>query len=111
MPLYEYQCEVCGNTTTALIFNAEEEESVRCHECRSCQLTRILSRCTTYKTEAQRLTEFDTRTERDETFYKDDRNVGLWAQKRVKELGMDLGSDFSEKLEQARSGKIPGMDE
>jgi hypothetical protein len=56
--------------------------------------------------ESQRLTEFDTRRPRDDSFYKDDRNVGLWAKKRVKELGVDLGSSFDETVEKARSGKI-----
>jgi len=111
MPLYEYQCKVCGNIITALILKPDEEAALKCEQCRSCQVARILSRCTAHKTEAQRLTEFEPRSTRDESFYEDDRNVGLWAQKRAKELGVDLGAGFNEKLEQARSGKIPGLND
>jgi len=42
----------------------------------------------------------------DESFYRDSRNVGLWAKKRAKEMGVDLGSQFEETVEKARSGKI-----
>ena len=39
-------------------------------------------------------------------FYKDSRNVGLWAKKRMKELGVDLGSKMDEIVEKGRTGKI-----
>jgi hypothetical protein len=58
------------------------------------------------KTESQRLAEFDTRKRPDDSFYKDERNVGLWAKKRVKELGVDLGHSLDETIEKARTGKI-----
>jgi hypothetical protein len=32
--------------------------------------------------------------------------VGLWAKKRVQELGVDLGPKFDEVVERARTGKI-----
>jgi hypothetical protein len=32
--------------------------------------------------------------------------VGLWAEKRVKELGVGLGPGFDETVEKARCGKI-----
>ena len=41
-----------------------------------------------------------------EEFYKDSRNVGLWAKKRAKEMGVDLGPKFDEIQESARTGKI-----
>jgi len=111
MPLYEYQCNVCGKIITALILKSEEENTVACDRCRSCQVSRILSPCTTHKTEAQRIDELNAGSRKDDRFYKDERNVGLWAQKRAKELGVDLGSGFNEKLEQARSGRMPDLND
>ena len=49
---------------------------------------------------------FDTSGPRDESYYKDSRNVGLWAKKRAKEMGVDLGPKFDETVEHARSGKL-----
>lgn len=106
MPLYEYQCKSCGQVTSALILKSGEEKKVRCEHCNDRRLSRILSRFTTHKPESQRIDEFDTRSPRGDEFYKDDRNIGLWAQKRSKELGVDLGTQFNNTLERARSGKI-----
>jgi hypothetical protein len=60
-----------------------------------------------HKTETQRVDEFDPAVPRDGSFYKDDRHVGLWAKKRLKQLGVDLGPKFDETVELARSGKFP----
>jgi hypothetical protein len=62
------------------------------------------------ESEAARLNDFDTNKPRGESFYRDSRNVGLWAKKRARELGVDLGSKFDETVEHARTGKlIKGM--
>lgn len=57
-------------------------------------------------TEASRLAEFDISKPRDESFYRDSRNVGLWAKKRAKQMGVDLGPQFEATVEKARSGKL-----
>ena len=58
------------------------------------------------QSETTRLNSFDTSKPRDESFYRDSRNVGLWARKRAREMGVDLGSKFEETVEQARTGKL-----
>jgi len=58
------------------------------------------------ETEASRLSNFDTGKPRDESFYRDSRNVGLWAKKRAQEMGVDLGSKFDDTVEKARTGKL-----
>jgi putative FmdB family regulatory protein len=106
MPIYEYLCESCRRVTSSLILKPEEEAAVRCSRCGSGGLTRILSRFTHHKSEAQRVREFDPRARQDDSFYKDSRNIGLWAKKRAQELGADLGTDMDEIVERGRSGKI-----
>jgi hypothetical protein len=56
--------------------------------------------------ESSRLKDFDTSRPRDESFYRDSRNVGLWAKKRAREMGVDLGAKFDETVEKARSGRL-----
>lgn len=58
------------------------------------------------ETETSRLSQFDTSKPRDESFYRDSRNVGMWAKKRAQELGVDLGSKFDDTVEKARTGKL-----
>lgn len=106
MPIYEYRCEDCSRITSFLVLKPEEEKELSCRHCRGSRIHRVISRCTVHKTEAQRLKEFDPCAPRGDEFYKDDRNVGLWAKKRVGELGVDLGSHMDEIVEKARTGKI-----
>ena len=107
MPIYEYHCKTCDKMFSALLFNSEEEKGLNCRHCGGGEWTRLMSRCTVHKTEAQRVAEFDTRAPRTDSFYKDDRNVGLWARKRVEELGIDLGHNMDEIVDRARDGKVP----
>ncbi len=58
------------------------------------------------ESEASRLRDFDTSKPRDESYYRDSRNVGLWAKKRAQEMGVDLGPRFEETVEKARTGKL-----
>jgi hypothetical protein len=59
-----------------------------------------------HASEAARLKNFDTAKPRDESFYRDSRNVGLWAKKRARQLGVNLGPEFDATVEKARSGKL-----
>ncbi|MBU2548975.1 MAG: zinc ribbon domain-containing protein [Proteobacteria bacterium] len=106
MPIYEYECLACGRITSALIMKPAEEKEVRCKQCQGARLKRVLSRVVLHKSESQRLAEFDTRAPQDDSYYKDDRNIGMWAKKRLNELGTDLGPSLDETIEKARSGKI-----
>ena len=80
--------------------------SLACPACGARKLKRVMSSFAVVASEASRLAEFDTAQPRDESFYRDSRNVGLWAKKRAKEMGADLGSKFEETVEKARSGKL-----
>ena len=52
------------------------------------------------------MAEFDASASSHADFYKDSRNIGLWAKKRAQDMGVDLGSSFEETVEKARTGKI-----
>ena len=107
MPIYEYYCKACGRQQSLLFMKiADVETSPRCQHCKRRRLTRLLSRFAYHQGEAARLSAFDTSAPRDESFYRDSRNVGLWAKKRAKQMGVDLGSQFDETVDKARSGKI-----
>ena len=59
-----------------------------------------------HETEESRLSELDTSKPRGEEFYRDSRHVGVWAKKRMRELGVDLGPKIDEIVEKGRTGKI-----
>ena len=106
MPIYEYECQRCQAISTFLILKKEDASKVACKGCGSNQISQVISRVTYHRAESDRLAEFNTRKPQGEEFYKDSRNVGLWAKKRAKELGADLGTQFDEIVESARTGKI-----
>lgn len=106
MPIYEYMCLSCGKKFSAMILPPAKEADVTCRNCGGRQLKKLISRAVYHKSETDRLAEFDTRKPPKEDFYKDSRNIGLWAKKRAQELGADLGPQFDEVVEKARSGKI-----
>jgi putative FmdB family regulatory protein len=107
MPIYEYECRSCRRIISVLILKKEEEKDARCPHCGGDRLTRVLSRFVLHKTEDQRLQDFDAHRPQPDTFYQDRRNIGLWAKKRARELGTDLGSGFDEVVEKARTATAP----
>lgn len=108
MPLYEYRCNQCRQRTQLLMRAYDPPQTTRCGACGSEDTRRLFSAPVVHKSEAQRLADLGDSSQagRDPDYYKDSRNVGLWAKKRAQELGADLGPQFDEVVERARTGKI-----
>lgn len=106
MPLFEYECLSCHSKFTEIVFPWEKDRVIECPRCHAHEVKKLISRFSYHQSEQDRLDQVDTRTPRNESYYRDDRNIGLWAKKRAKELGVDLGPKFEEVVEKARSGKI-----
>jgi putative FmdB family regulatory protein len=103
MPLYEYECQLCAAQFQKLVMNREQEERIRCPECRGADLKRLISRVAYHVSEKDRINSFDPSKPRDDAFYRDSRNIGLSAKKRAQQMGIDLGSGFEDKLDRLRS--------
>jgi putative FmdB family regulatory protein len=103
MPLYEYQCHSCGNEFQELILKTAEEKKLSCPACGNKKISRLISRVAYHRSEGDRLNSFDPNVRQSDGFYRDNRNIGLSAQKRARQLGVDLGKGFNEKLEKLRS--------
>jgi putative FmdB family regulatory protein len=89
MPIYEYRCNQCGKKVSQLVLSPSRGEEPQCIACGSRELTRLISTFAYHRSEADRLAELDTSRPTDDSYYKDSRNVGLWAKKRTRELGLD----------------------
>jgi putative FmdB family regulatory protein len=106
MPIYEYRCGDCDRLTSQLVFKPTAATPPTCRACGSARTQRVLSGFAYHRSEASRLAEFDASAANHPDFYKDSRNVGLWAKKRAQDMGVDLGPSFDETVEKARTGKI-----
>jgi len=103
MPIYEYHCNSCKNHFQCLIMKREEKGTLICPECGGSDLERLISLVTYHVSEQDRLGAFDPMASKSDSFYRDSRNIGLSAKKRAKQMGVDLGSGFEEKLEKLRT--------
>jgi len=103
MPIYEYACNGCEKTFQELILRKEDEKNLLCPDCGSSNLKRLISRVTYHVSEGDRLATFDPNSRRDDSFYKDTRNIGLQAKKRAQQMGVDLGDSFEGKLDKLRT--------
>jgi len=106
MPIYEFRCNQCKMEFSQLFLNIKEANKIRCKFCNSRDLTKLLSSFSVHQTEESRLASFDTSKKRGDDFHKDSRNIGLWAKKRMRELGVDLGPKMDEIVERGRTGRI-----
>lgn len=111
MPIYEYECMECGHDFSVLILNKLEEKSLGCEGCGSTSLKKLISRVCYHSSEADRIDAFDPNARQTDSFYRDTRNIGLAAQKRAKQMGVDLGGKFETKLEKLRVNPSTVMDE
>jgi putative FmdB family regulatory protein len=103
MPIYEYRCKGCRNIFQRLILHEKEEAHLRCPDCGGKEFQRLISRVAYHVSESDRLADFNPGAHRDDSFFKDSRNIGLQAKKRAQQMGVDLGSGFEEKLEKLRT--------
>jgi putative FmdB family regulatory protein len=106
MPIFEYECAACGRVGAHVVLGSERVRRPACTFCGSAHTRRVMSSFAVVESESSRLANYDTSRARDDSYYRDSRNVGLWAKKRAKEMGVALGSRFDETVEKARSGKL-----
>lgn len=103
MPIYEYECRFCDRQFQTLIMKREQEGTLVCPECGAGDLKRLISRVVYHVSEQDRLDGFDPNAPKSDSFYKDSRNIGLYAKKRAHQMGVDLGTGFEEKLDKLRT--------
>jgi putative FmdB family regulatory protein len=101
MPVYEFSCRDCGKRAEILV-RSFEDKNPACPFCKGVSLVRVMSSFAYHRSEGDRLAGLDTSARSSEDYYRDDRNVGLWAKKRMKEMGMDPGKEFDGVIEEAR---------
>jgi putative FmdB family regulatory protein len=51
MPIYEYECQKCGNKFDYLVFLSREKNEVKCPKCASSDVQRMISKFATKSSE------------------------------------------------------------
>lgn len=116
MPIYEFRCYNCQRKLSLFVRSISDSPSLRCPHCGGEELSRLISSFAHHKSEHTRLKEAGPpQSYPGPDYYKDPRNIGRWAEHRLKELGMDMRSEeyrntFSEvreMIDAAREGEMP----
>jgi putative FmdB family regulatory protein len=107
MPIYEFRCTSCRRRVEVFTRSVHQPYQPVCDGCGSTDLRRLMPRVAVHRSEADRLADLDTSKMPGEDYYRDSRNIGLYAKKRMAELGMtDLMPQIDEIVEKGRSGEL-----
>ena len=107
MPVYEYRCGSCRKRSSILFRSFADFDPPVCPLCGSGQMTKLISRVSTIRSEESRLESLadpDAFSGIDEN---DPKSVAAWARKMGSELGEDLGDDFDEMVDAMERGDDP----
>lgn len=110
MPIYEYRCNACSRVTAVFVRSHRTTIDPTCEHCGGRALTRLMSRVSRLKTEADVLAEYGTPgiDGRPEDSYRDPRQIGQWVEQRFAQYGMDVPPETREMIDAAREGELPG---
>lgn len=103
MPIYEYECQGCRRRVSLFVRSFREDASPRCPRCGSPELSRLMSRFATVKSEDARLESLADSASLGDLDENDPRSVARFVRKMGEEMGEDLGEDLDAAMEEAMS--------
>jgi len=110
VPIYEYECRGCGRPVSLLVRSLGSREVPRCPRCGSAELSRLMSRFATPKSEDARLEAAADPSQYGGLDENDPQAVARFVRRMGDEMGEDLGDDLGAAMEEA-SGEEGGIEE
>ena len=104
MPIYEFRCGGCRRKVTVLTLRVSETVDPVCEHCGSRNLTRLMSRFSTVKSEDARLDGLTDDSALSGLDEQDPKSMARWMRKMGQELGEDAGDDFDEMVDEMEAG-------
>jgi putative FmdB family regulatory protein len=101
VPIYEYECQGCRRRVSLLIRTLHPTEAPRCPRCNSAELSRLMSRFATVKSEDARLDSLSDPSSFGDLDENDPRSVAQFVKKMGSEMGEDLGPDLDAAMDEA----------
>ena len=108
MPIYEFGCRSCGGKSTFFTRSVTQRYDAVCSSCGSTDLVCLVGGFAYHKS-MQTIHENsgDPTMFSGPDYYKDPRNIGRWAEKRFKDMGMEMPSQVENMISAARDGELP----
>lgn len=108
MPIYEYRCTDCKRRVSILFRSFAAVTEPTCPQCGSKNLTRLVSRVATIKSEEARLEALADPSTFGDVDENDPKSVARFMRKMGDQLGgEDLGPEFNEMVERLEAGESP----
>lgn len=101
MPIYEYECRGCSRRVSLLVRSLASREAPRCPRCGSAELSRLMSRFATPKSEDARLEAAADPSQYGDLDENDPQAVARFVRRMGDEMGEDLGDDLGAAMEEA----------
>ncbi len=101
MPIYEYECHDCRKRVSLLVLRPSTAPVATCPRCHGTNLSRLMSRFATVKSEEARLDALADQSSLGDLDENDPASVARFMKKMGKELGDDLGDDFESAMDEA----------
>ncbi|UCH51698.1 MAG: zinc ribbon domain-containing protein [Chloroflexota bacterium] len=107
MPVYEFFCPECRKKSSFLVRSASSFEP-KCSKCGSPNVSRVISTFAYHKSITTIHEESGEPSRHPSAdYYKDPRNIGRWAEKKFKDMGMEMPGEIQQKIQAAREGELP----
>ncbi len=108
MPIYEYRCNKCKKKVSVLTLRVSEEVNPECDRCGSKNLSRLMSRFATVKSEESRLDALADPSSLSGLDENDPKSMARWMRKMGKELGEEFsGDEFDYMVDEMEAGNMP----
>jgi putative FmdB family regulatory protein len=109
MPIYEYRCGNCKRRVNIFFRSfADAGKAAQCPNCGSENLTRLVSRVATLKSEEARLDALSDPSAFGDVDENDPKSMARFMRKMGDQMGgEDLGPEFDEMVERLESGENP----
>jgi putative FmdB family regulatory protein len=111
MPIYEYDCSACRRRVSLLVRSFAAAADVSCPRCGGRELTRVMSRFSTVKSEEARLDSLADSASFGDMDENDPASVARFMKKMGREFGDDLGEDFDSAVDEAMAEGEAGGEE
>jgi len=110
MPIYEYECADCRRRVSLLIRTLANAGAPACPRCGGANLTRLMSRFATVKSEDARLESLADSGSLGDLDENDPSSVARFMKTMGREFGDEMGEDFESAVEEAMAegGDDPG---
>lgn len=108
MPIYEYQCQSCGQKARKFWRTFQiDEQSLQCPRCGARNFRRLVSRVAFLRSEDTRLEDLADPSNLAGLDENDPKSIARWMRKMSREVGEEMPPELNEVIDRLEAGQSP----